>query len=140
MTCVDAIREVFRQAPRVHTAAEVVAKIGARYPEGRWAPGTIRATLIGLSVDHASAHHYPSFRRHAFLFNPGRGRFRPMDGAVEERVAVVEELVGSPHGMLPLAYDLGIDLEALVQRKMLQGERKYSTSAARGSATKHDGS
>jgi hypothetical protein len=90
MTCVDAIREVFREDPRVHTMAEVVAKIGARYPE-EWVPGTIRATLIGLCVNHGSAHHYPSFRRHAFLFTPGRGRFQPLDGDVETQLAVAGE-------------------------------------------------
>src|SRR5690606_4968796 len=95
MTCADAIREVFQEEPRVHTAAEVVAKIGARYPEGRWAPGTIRAMLIGLCVNHGSAHHYPTYRRQAFLYSPGRGRFQPADGAVDARAPASEEPAAS---------------------------------------------
>jgi hypothetical protein len=87
MTCVEAIREVFREDPREHTAAEVVAKVADRYPEV-WVPGTIRATLIGLCVNHGSAHHYPAFRRHAFLFTPGRGRFQPLGRVVEKHVVM----------------------------------------------------
>lgn len=93
MTCAEAIREVFCEEPRVHTAAEVIDKVGTRYPGKRWSTVTIRAVLIGLCVIHGSAHHYPTYQRQAFLFSPGRGRFQPLGGARSEPAAVAADSV-----------------------------------------------
>lgn len=34
---------------------------------------------LGLSVNHSSSHHYPTERKHAFLFSLGNGRYRLWD-------------------------------------------------------------
>jgi hypothetical protein len=79
MTCREAIAEAFRGKPRTMTTAEVVARVEAAHPERPWKRSTIGTLLIALSANHTSAHHYPSFRRHAFLFSLGDGRYRPWD-------------------------------------------------------------
>lgn len=81
MTCREASREVFLREPGVLTTAEVVACIGTRHPSRPWRLSTIRTMLIALSVNHSSAHHYPAFRKHAFLFSLGGGRFRLWDAS-----------------------------------------------------------
>jgi hypothetical protein len=76
MTCREAIEAVFRDDPGVLSTADVISRIYAMHPDEPWQRNTISAHLIGLSVNHSSSHHYPSFRRHAFLFSLGGGRYR----------------------------------------------------------------
>jgi hypothetical protein len=76
MTCREAIQEIFEQEQRVLSTNEVISKVYARHPEQPWQRNTISAHLIGLSANHSSSHHYPSFRKHAFLFSLGGGRYR----------------------------------------------------------------
>ena len=52
--------------------------------------------------------------------------------------AVADELADVLYWTLLIAHDLGIDLEAAFDRKMLQNERKYPVEAARGRAAKYD--
>ena len=51
---------------------------------------------------------------------------------------VADELADVLYWTLLIAHDLGIDLEAAFERKMLQNERKYPVESARGSAAKYD--
>ncbi len=51
---------------------------------------------------------------------------------------VADELADVLYWTLLIAHDLGIDLEAAFERKMLQNERKYPVETARGSAAKYD--
>ncbi|MEX2541203.1 MAG: endonuclease NucS domain-containing protein, partial [Trueperaceae bacterium] len=76
MTCRDAIQEVFDRERRVLSTSDVISQIYSKYPDQPWQRNTISAYLIGLSVNHSSSHHYPSFRKHAFLFSLGNGRYR----------------------------------------------------------------
>jgi hypothetical protein len=76
MTCADAIRHVFGRSADVHTTADVVAKMQATFPDRAWKTSTIGTYLIGLSVNHTSAHHYPTLQRRAFLRSLGNGRYR----------------------------------------------------------------
>lgn len=89
MICREAIREVFLREPGVLTTAEVVARIGTRHPSRPWKLSTIRTMLIALSVNHSSAHHYPAFRKHAFLFSLGGGRFRLWDASEDDGATTV---------------------------------------------------
>jgi dCTP diphosphatase len=65
------------------------------------------------------------------------------DAALRARIAedpepVADELADVFYWTLLIAHDLGIDLEAAFERKMLQNERKYPVAAARGNAKKYD--
>jgi dCTP diphosphatase len=65
------------------------------------------------------------------------------DEALRARIAkdpepVADELADVLYWTLLIAHDLGIDLEAAFERKMLQNERKYPVAAARGNAKKYD--
>ncbi len=65
------------------------------------------------------------------------------DEALRARIAadpepVADELADVLYWTLLLAHDLGIDLEAAFERKMLQNERKYPVEASRGRANKYD--
>lgn len=51
---------------------------------------------------------------------------------------VADELADVLYWTLLVAHDLGIDLEAAFERKMMQNERKYPVDAARGRAAKYD--
>jgi hypothetical protein len=79
MTCREAILEVFSGTDRILSTNDVVSKIYAKYSDEPWQRNTISAHLIGLSVNHSSSHHYPSFRKHAFLYSLGNGRYRLYD-------------------------------------------------------------
>jgi dCTP diphosphatase len=65
------------------------------------------------------------------------------DAALRVKVAadpepVADELADVLYWTLLLAHDLGIDLEAEFERKMLQNERKYPVERARGRPDKYD--
>ncbi len=76
MICREAIEEVFADEKGVLSTAQVVERIYAKYPDQPWQKNTIHAHLIGLSVNHPTSRHYPSTRKHAFLFSLGGGRYR----------------------------------------------------------------
>lgn len=76
MTCRDAIEEVFADESGVLSTNQVVERIYVKYPDRPWQKNTIQAHLIGLSVNHPTSRHYPSQRKHAFLFSLGGGRYR----------------------------------------------------------------
>lgn len=76
MTCREALETVFHENPRPLSAQEVIRIIYNLYPGKPWKEGTIRAHLIGLSVNHPSGKHYPALQAHAFLDYLGSGRYR----------------------------------------------------------------
>lgn len=76
ITCREAIEEAFANVTDVLTTSDVVKRIYAKYPDQPWKQVTISDHLIGLSVNHTSSKHYPSVRKHAFLFSLGNGRYR----------------------------------------------------------------
>ena len=55
-----------------------------------------------------------------------------------EREALGDELADVLYWVLLLSHDLGIDLPAAFQRKMLKNEAKYPVEKARGRHTKYD--
>jgi len=64
------------------------------------------------------------------------------DAALRTRISanpegVADELADVLYWTLLLSHDLGIDLEAAFERKMLQNERKYPVGAAKGNAAKY---
>ncbi len=76
MTCWEAIAEVFANETGILSTAQVIERVYAKYPDQPWRRNTIQAHLIGLSVNHPTSRHYPSQRKHAFLFSLGGGRYR----------------------------------------------------------------
>ncbi len=80
LTCREAIHEVFADDPGVLTTRDVVTEIHRRHARLPWKPSTIGTYLIGLSANHTSSHHYPTLRKHAFLWTLGNGRYRLWDG------------------------------------------------------------
>ena len=95
MTCAEAIRKVFDGEPRILTTGDVVDRIEAGFPSGRWKRSTISTTLIGLSPNHATSRHYPTLRRQGFLFSLGRGRYRLWDEATDGPLASTSDGVRS---------------------------------------------
>lgn len=72
-TCAEAIREVIRPKEIV-SSQDLIERIYRKYPDRPWKVSTIRAHIMGCSVNHSSSHHYPSFPK--FLFTIGKGRVR----------------------------------------------------------------
>ena len=81
MTCHEAIRLVFDRDSRPRSKAEVLAALDEHGLGGRWKPTTVGTVLIALCVDHTSAHHYPTYRRHAFLERVAGHRYQPWSEA-----------------------------------------------------------
>ena len=73
-TCSEAIRQAVTELGRVVSTREIINYIYRNYPNHPWKESTIRAHVIGCSVNHSSSHHYPSFPK--FLFTVERGRVR----------------------------------------------------------------
>lgn len=73
-TCAEALREAVTELGRVVSTREVIDQIYKKYPNKPWKKSTIRAHLIGCSVNHSSSHHYPSFPK--FLFTVDKGKVR----------------------------------------------------------------
>ncbi len=90
-TLTDVIREITKDWENEFTTDEVIRAINDIYPES-WKDSSIRAHLVGLSVNHPSAHHYPTLYRQAFLYNVGSGRYKLFDPEVDE----VPEELGPP--------------------------------------------
>lgn len=127
MNCRDAIRVAFEENPRVLTTAEVIDLVYAKHTDRPWQRNSIAATLIGLSVNHSSSHHYPTERRHAFLFSLGAGRYRMWDPARDgtwevtpngvqliddsEEAAIAEDVAGDDDGATGMSLSLERDLE-----------------------------
>ena len=73
-TCADALRQAVTELGRVVSTREIIDCIYRNYPNRPWKESTIRAHVIGCSVNHSSSHHYPSFPK--FLFTVRGGRVR----------------------------------------------------------------
>lgn len=91
MTCREAIHQVFADDPGILTTNDVIARVYALHPKEPWQRNTISAHLIGLSANHSSSHHYPSFRKHAFLFSLGNGRYRLLNPETDGSWVVTSE-------------------------------------------------
>ncbi len=76
ITCREAIVEAFENESGVLTTDQVTQRVYSRHLDQPWKEGTISCHLIGMSVNHPSSRHYPSQRKHAFLFSLGGGRYR----------------------------------------------------------------
>lgn len=74
ITCAEALRQAATELGRVVSSREIIGYIYRKYPDRPWKETTIRAHIIGCSVNHTSSHHYPSFPK--FLYTVERGRVR----------------------------------------------------------------
>ncbi len=157
-TCAEAVREAVTKTGRVMSAEEIINHIYRQYPERPWKKSTIRAHLIGCSVNHSSSRHYPSFPK--FLFTVGRGRVRlyqpekngiwkvdeqgarPIDRQVTEETGREQEIV--QEAAIGLERDLENfiveDLGALEDGLSLyEGGRQYPVSSGRIDILAKDG-
>jgi len=73
-TCAEAIRQAVTELGRVVSTREIINYVYRKHPGRPWKESTIRAHVIGCSVNHSSSHHYPSFPK--FLFTVEMGRVR----------------------------------------------------------------
>lgn len=89
-TRVEAVEEAFADESGVLETAQVLDRIYTRYPERPWKQNSLSAALIGLSVNHSSSIHYPSDRKHGFLFSLGNGRYRRWDPARDGRWDIID--------------------------------------------------
>jgi hypothetical protein len=74
VTCADAIEEAVKHYNEIVTNSQVIDYLNTKFPEKPWQLTTIRAHLIGCTVNHSSSHHYKNFRK--FLFSVDSGRVR----------------------------------------------------------------
>jgi hypothetical protein len=81
--CRIAIQDLFAEDPQPRTPREVIEALRTTYP-GEWTDGTVRAHLIGLSMNHPSANHYPHLQKFAFLTQSPDGRYAVAVNAVVE--------------------------------------------------------
>lgn len=151
MTCREAIRQVFDEAGGVLTTADVIRRVYAKYPDEPWQRNTISAHLIGLSANHSSSHHYPSFRKHAFLFSLGNGRYRLLDPEADghwivtargveladdsEDAFIAEEVAADDDALEGVQLSLERDLEQALLRRLEQlepGLSLFERSGSRG--------
>ena len=138
MTCREAIRQVFDEANRVLTTADVISRVYAKHPDEPWQRNTISAYLIGLSANHSSSHHYPTIRKHAFLFSLGNGRYRLLNPETDgtwivtakgvqladdsEDVYIAEEVAANDNDIDGTQLSLERDLEQALLRRLDQLE------------------
>lgn len=73
-TCAEAIRQAVTDLGKVVSTREIINYIYRKYSNRPWKESTIRAHVIGCSINHSSSHHYPSFPK--FLFTVEGGRVR----------------------------------------------------------------
>ncbi len=88
ITCVDAIKEVVTELDRVASIKEIIDRIYDKYPDKPWKKSTIRAHIIGCSVNHSSSHHYPSLPK--FLYTVGRGLVKIYDSEIPTKPAKMD--------------------------------------------------
>jgi len=132
MTCREAIQEVFADGDGILTTNDVIARIYARYPDQPWRDSTIRAHLIALSVNHPSSHHYPSTRKHAFLFSLGNGRYRRWNPQQDGRWDVTDtgvQLVDEGEDVAVSEEDSELEASAIVTSISLERDLEKSLIA-----------
>ncbi|GBE19119.1 hypothetical protein BMS3Abin16_01734 [archaeon BMS3Abin16] len=76
ITCKDAVINAINEIKGDASSNEIINRIYTKYPNKPWKENSIRCHLIGLSVNHPSAKHYPHLFKQACLFTPAKGRFR----------------------------------------------------------------
>lgn len=132
LRCWEAIIELFEGETEPLHKTEVVKRLNNKYP-GKWKSNTIGDHLVGLSVNQAGAIHYPSLRKHAFLFCLGNMRYRrwnpDRDGLWEitdEGAQRISADVGSPVSFVEdveeietAAVDTSLSLERDLEKSLL---------------------
>jgi len=73
VTCADALEEAVKYYGGVVTSRQIFDYFNRHYPNN-WKEGTIRAHIMGCTVNHSSSHHYKNFRK--FLYSMGPGQVR----------------------------------------------------------------
>ena len=76
VACADALEEAVSHYGGVVSSRQVFDYINGNHPN-TWKDGTIRAHMMGCTVNHSSSHHYKHFRK--FLFSEGPGLVRLYD-------------------------------------------------------------
>jgi len=76
VTCADALEEAVRHHNGKATSRQIFDYLNKHYL-GQWKDGTIRAHIMGCTVNHTSSHHYKHFRK--FLYHLGPGHVRLYD-------------------------------------------------------------
>ncbi|MFO7967797.1 MAG: endonuclease NucS [Archaeoglobaceae archaeon] len=128
-TLTDVIREITNDWENEFTTDEVIRAIYDNYPEKPWKESSIRAHLVGLSVNHPSAHHYPTLYRQAFLYNVGPGRYKLFDPEVDE---VPEELEPTEEVEETASISLERDVEDYLVRDLSRIEEGLKLFEERG--------
>lgn len=84
MICADALEEAVRHYGGVVSNRQILDYVKRKYPDN-WKDSTIRAHIMGCSINHSSSHHYRYFRKFLFTVSPGRVRlYDPeTDGNIE---------------------------------------------------------
>jgi hypothetical protein len=84
----DAVRKIFEGVEGALTADNVVRRVRALPRGDRWSDIRLRTVLCALAPNTGASRHYPTERRHGFLFALGAGRFRrwdeTTDGSLDE--------------------------------------------------------
>lgn len=73
VTCADALEEAVKYYGGIVSSRQIFDYINKKY-SGIWKDGTIRAHIMGCTVNHSSSHHYKHFRKCLFAEGPGRVR------------------------------------------------------------------
>lgn len=78
-TCKDAVIAALRELGRASLKSEIIDCVYKNFPDKPWKPGTIQSYLIGLSINHPSGKHHPTYHRQACLFWDGNGKYSLID-------------------------------------------------------------
>jgi hypothetical protein len=100
VSCRLALQNLFVENPQPRAPREVIEALQTRFP-GEWTDGTIRAHLIGLSVNHPSALHYPHLQKFAFLTHTADGRYSLVADAATKLGSPVASLEQRPRRQSP---------------------------------------
>ena len=79
----DAVRRAFEGVEGALTVDDVIDRVRGLPGGERWSEATLRTTLRALAPNARASRHYPSERRHGFLFALGGGRYRHWHAATD---------------------------------------------------------
>jgi hypothetical protein len=127
-TLSDVIREITSNWGGVFTVDEVIRAIYEKYPQKPWKENSIRAHLVGLSINHPSAHHYPTLFKQAFLYNVGPGKYKLYDPEVDELSK--EDLIAEEEEVVSISLER--DLEEYLIRDLSKIEEGLKLFEERG--------
>ncbi len=129
-TCKQAVYDVFAEDPGPLSAREVIDRVNKKYPSKPWKSNTIRAHLIGLSVNHTSGKHQPELQKSAFLFYLGNGQYRRL--GEKDKIRGYEQIGQKEPGSrqtISFSEDAldGDDEPIIVNKKTALNERQWMT-------------